>query len=74
MNPSSPTPYFPSVPASAAISRTDIAPTRSEQVLVRLTPSEMTDLDRLCEQTGYSRQQILRAGLTLFTATETAHV
>lgn len=43
---------------------------RTQQVLVRLTPDELADARRLAAQHAMSVPELLRAGLTLFTATE----
>lgn len=43
---------------------------RSHVVPLRLDDNELAELDRLCLAHGISRQQVLRAGITYFTATE----
>lgn len=54
------------VPAARSESRA-----RSQQVAVRLSPDEYADLQRLCAARHLTPGALLRAGLHLFTATET---
>lgn len=43
---------------------------RSEQVLVRFTPDELSAARRLATQNGLSVPELLRIGLTLISASE----
>jgi hypothetical protein len=58
------------LPRSAGYPTTATAAGAPAQVLVRLTPEEVEDAQRLAASSGMSVPALLRAGLTLLTATE----